>query len=76
MTARDQAPGRPHQLRVAAASGLDRPLLGDLKYGASRPLPDRSIGLHAWQLAVDHPTLGERVELACPPPRKPWWPSR
>ena len=48
----------------------------DLKYGASRPLPDRSIALHAWRLAVDHPTLGERVELCCPPPRTRWWPSR
>jgi 23S rRNA pseudouridine1911/1915/1917 synthase len=70
------ATGRPHQLRVAAAQGLGRPLLGDLKYGASRPLPDRSIALHAWRLEVDHPTRDERVALACPPPRKPWWPSR
>jgi 23S rRNA pseudouridine1911/1915/1917 synthase len=70
------ATGRPHQLRLAAAVGLGCPLLGDLKYGAARPLPDRSIALHALRLEVDHPTRGERVGLTCPPPRAPWWPPR
>lgn len=67
------ATGRPHQLRVAAALGLGRPLLGDLKYGASAPLPDRSVALHAWRLAVRHPTRAQAVELACPRPDAPWW---
>lgn len=66
--------GRPHQLRVAAST-LGHPLLGDLKYGAPRPLPDKSIALHAAALSVVHPTRRERVELGCPPPDAPWWPA-
>jgi 23S rRNA pseudouridine1911/1915/1917 synthase len=62
--------GRAHQLRVASAT-LGAPLLGDLKYGASAPLEDRSIGLHALRLELTHPTRGERLAFACPPP-EPW----
>ena len=69
----EPATGRPHQLRVAAAEGLGAPILGDLKYGASRPLADRSIALHAASLALAHPTRAEVLELSCPLPRAPWW---
>jgi len=62
--------GRSHQLRVAAAS-VASPLLGDLKYGASEPLPDKSIALHARSLLVPHPTSGETLHLECPVP--PLW---
>lgn len=65
--------GRAHQLRVASAS-LGAPLLGDLKYGASAALEDRSIGLHALRLELDHPTRGERLAFECPPPEL--WPWR
>lgn len=64
--------GRPHQLRHACAA-LGAPLLGDLKYGASAPLPDRSIALHAVRLEFEHPTRSERVRLETPPPPRPWW---
>lgn len=64
--------GRPHQLRVACAS-LGAPLLGDLKYGASRPLPDRSIGLHSSRLEVPHPTRAVRLLASSAPPPSPWW---
>ncbi|MEZ5978443.1 MAG: RluA family pseudouridine synthase [Planctomycetota bacterium] len=64
--------GRPHQIRLAARS-LGLPLLGDLRHGAGEPLPDRSVALHAWKLALDHPTKKERTEWKCPPPRSPWW---
>lgn len=64
--------GRAHQLRVAAAA-LGAPLLGDLKYGAAVPLPDRSVALHAAALTVEHPTRHEPVTFEVPPPMTPWW---
>lgn len=64
--------GRPHQLRVACAS-LGAPILGDLRYGAPAPLPDRSVALHAAALGVTHPTRGERMRWTAPPPATPWW---
>jgi 23S rRNA pseudouridine1911/1915/1917 synthase len=64
--------GRPHQLRVAAAT-LGTPLLGDLKYGASAPLADKSIALHAVALELEHPTLKKRLAWRVPPPDGPAW---
>jgi 23S rRNA pseudouridine1911/1915/1917 synthase len=65
--------GRPHQLRLAAAEGLGAPILGDLKYGALRPLADRSVALHAWKLSLEHPTRRGPVDLLSPLPRAAWW---
>ena len=64
--------GRPHQLRVAAAS-LGCPLLGDLKYGARAPLSDQSIALHARALAFPHPTRGETLRCECAVPELEVW---
>ena len=64
--------GRPHQLRLAAAS-LGAPLAGDLKYGAQDPLPDRSIALHALSIEIEHPTRRESVRFTTPPPSRDWW---
>lgn len=64
--------GRSHQLRVAMSS-LGRPLLGDLKYGASEPLSDRSIALHARRLELDHPTRQERLAFTAEVPALPEW---
>jgi len=64
--------GRPHQLRVAAAT-LGCPLLGDLKYGARSALPDKSIALHARELELTHPTRGERIRVECAPPELALW---
>lgn len=64
--------GRPHQLRLACAS-LHTPLLGDLKYGATRALPDRSIALHAHSLSFAHPTLHTPLSFRAEPPARPWW---
>jgi len=64
--------GRPHQLRVALSS-LDAPILGDLKYGASSPLEDRSIALHAASLGLEHPVRRVPVEFTCSPPAREWW---
>lgn len=65
--------GRHHQIRVQlAAEG--HPVVGDLRYGADSPLPDRTIGLHAARLALDHPVKDTRVVLAALPPvdNPPW----
>jgi len=64
--------GRPHQLRVAAAS-LGCPLLGDLKYGARAPLPDKSIALHAHALAFPHPTKPTGLRFECDAPATDVW---
>ncbi|MFT5285394.1 MAG: 23S rRNA pseudouridine1911/1915/1917 synthase [Planctomycetota bacterium] len=64
--------GRSHQLRVAAAS-MNVPLLGDLKYGARDPLPDKSIALHAESLEIEHPTLKERLTFRAQVPSGEWW---
>ncbi len=67
--------GRPHQLRVAMAS-QGCPLLGDLRYGATKPLPDRSVALHAVSLRVPHPTLDQSLRLVCGPPKTEVWDFR
>ena len=64
--------GRPHQIRVQLAS-MRCPILGDLKYGAAQPLPDKSIALHARQLQFDHPTLKTPVTVSAPPPDTAVW---
>ncbi|ARS37635.1 RluA family pseudouridine synthase [Pontibacter actiniarum] len=64
--------GRPHQIRVQLSS-MRCPILGDLKYGADQPLPDKSIALHARRLQFDHPTLKTPVTVSAPPPDAPVW---
>jgi len=64
--------GRAHQLRVACAS-LGTPLLGDLKYGASKALPDRSVALHALRIVLSHPTRGTELAFQAPPPAGQAW---
>lgn len=65
--------GRPHQIRVQMAE-IGCPVVGDLKYGASSPLPGRNIALFAYKLGFEHPTLKSRVELKALPPinEYPW----
>ncbi|AKD03353.1 RluA family pseudouridine synthase [Pontibacter korlensis] len=64
--------GRPHQIRVQLSS-MRCPILGDLKYGAAQPLPDKSIALHARRLQFSHPTLKTPVTVSAPPPDTPVW---
>lgn len=64
--------GRKHQIRVQCAH-RGHPLLGDLRYGAPTPLPDRSIALWAQALTVTHPTRPEPLTfVSAPPPGWPW----
>ena len=64
--------GRSHQIRVQLAS-MRCPILGDLKYGAPQPLPDKSIALHARQLQFEHPTLKTQVTVSAQPPQNAVW---
>jgi 23S rRNA pseudouridine1911/1915/1917 synthase len=64
--------GRFHQIRAQfAKSGAA--LLGDVKYGADAPLPDRSIGLHARSLAFEHPVTKTNVIIEAPYPASGAW---
>jgi len=64
--------GRHHQIRAQLAA-IGCPIKGDVKYGFRRSNPDRSILLHAWRLAFDHPVSGERVQLEAPVPEAFQW---
>lgn len=67
--------GRRHQIRVQfSLAGC--PLLGDVKYGASRRLPEHRIALHALRLQVAHPVGGRTLVLETAPPVDwPWPPT-
>jgi 23S rRNA pseudouridine1911/1915/1917 synthase len=64
--------GRHHQIRAQLAA-IGCPVKGDVKYGARRSNPDRSIHLHAWRLVFDHPVSGERIALEAPAPDDAVW---
>jgi len=55
--------GRTHQIRVHLAA-IGHPVVGDDPYGQGRALPGATVTrpfLHAYALAFDHPSTGERV---------------
>ncbi len=59
--------GRHHQIR-AQLSAIGCPIKGDVKYGARRSNSDRSIHLHAWKIAFEHPFSGEMLAFQAPIP--------
>ncbi len=59
--------GRPHQIRVQLAH-RGRPLMGDFRYGARRPLDGRNLALHSYRLTLTHPTRNEPMTWTAPPP--------
>lgn len=59
--------GRTHQIRRhAAMAGC--PVVGDRRYGAEAGRAWPRLALHAWRLALPHPTRGARVEVTAPLP--------
>jgi 23S rRNA pseudouridine1911/1915/1917 synthase len=65
--------GKHHQIRLQL-SNLGFPVLGDLRYGASEPMPKRQIALFAWSLSVEHPTIKQRLTFISPLPDGWPWP--
>lgn len=64
--------GRTHQIRVQLAS-MNCPIVGDNKYGYPRANKDRSICLHSYKLAFNHPVTKERMELKAELPKDDFW---
>jgi len=58
--------GRHHQIRVQFAH-RGFPILGDRRYGARQGFIDDSIALHAREMIIRHPTLGEEMPFTAEP---------
>lgn len=64
--------GRHHQIRVQLAE-IGSPIIGDVKYGYSEPLPDASIALHARKVEFIHPVKKEPVSITAALPGSAIW---
>ncbi len=70
----DLETGRHHQIRAQFAH-IGFPVMGDLRYGASAPMPDKQISLFAQSLSVLHPVSKAPLALSCPLPQGWPWPG-
>jgi len=66
--------GRHHQIRAQFAH-IGHPVLGDLRYGAGAPLPEKQIALCATELSILHPTLKDTRTFTAPYPHCWPWPT-
>lgn len=57
--------GLSHQIRVQL-SNIGHPILGDIKYNAAQPLPQKNIMLLASQLIFNHPVNKQKISLHLP----------
>lgn len=64
--------GRQHQIRVQLAA-MGCTIVGDVKYGKSDFLPDRSIALMSRSLGFAHPTTHEWINVQAPVPSLEAW---
>ena len=64
--------GRPHQIRVQLARTFTG-IVGDVKYGQTKPTSDKSIYLHALGLSFVHPVSKENLNLHAPMPKFGNW---
>lgn len=64
--------GRSHQIRVQLAS-LGTPIIGDLKYGATQTMEDRSIALCCHSMEFEHPVKNETIIIQAPYPSLAIW---
>ena len=66
--------GRKHQIRLQMAH-MGNPVLGDVRYGASAPLPQQQIALLARELTVEHPVHRGELSIRSPLPQGWPWPK-
>lgn len=59
--------GRRHQIRVQLAHH-GHPIVGDLRYGATQELDGQNLALHAYHLALEHPTAETGMRWQVSPP--------
>ena len=64
--------GRPHQIRIQLAN-IGCPIVGDLKYGYSRPTQNKSICLHCKTLSFEHPIKKVHLKIKADLPTKEYW---
>ncbi len=66
--------GRSHQIRAQLAK-IECSIIGDLKYGATYPCPDKSIALHCRNMSFIHPVKNEPISIDAAVPRVFPWPE-
>ncbi|MBL6446798.1 RluA family pseudouridine synthase [Fulvivirga sp. 29W222] len=64
--------GRPHQIRVQLAK-IGCTIMGDVKYGASKPSKDGNIYLHSRSVSFEHPVKKEKMSFTAPVPNDQIW---